>query len=156
MTCGGTQAFVVRRPLARTIRTSKPLTLPKRYRRLLALLGQINKAETESWGRQHAYAIQKWETAEWNGRISFDYLVQNVPCFTCAERRNITNADASLQGSRGHWMVSWKWCELYGMAFTDTSQSSGTELNTYGWYWTNVLDSPLYHHHSNTKWGNIF
>lgn len=52
---------------AGTIRTPKPLTLLKRYRRLRALLGQINTdAESESWGWQYTNTVRCGKTAERN------------------------------------------------------------------------------------------
>ncbi len=41
---------------------------------------------------------------------------------------------------------------MYGLR----SHQISTQLNTYGEFWTDVLDSVLHHHHQNTKWGNIF
>ncbi len=59
------------------------------------------------------------------------------------------------QGTRAHWMLwwGWKWCESYAMAF---SHQISTQLNTYGRFWSDMLDGALHHHHQNTKWGNIF
>lgn len=123
---------------ARTIRTSKPLTLLKRYRRLRALLGQIN-----TWGRQYAHTVKKCEAAErnrdgfhlticWRMSPSVPRLAVLTPFCVCVymhthtpENTRINEQETSwkrilIKGMRGNWMVWWKWCESYTLAYTAT------------------------------------
>ncbi len=60
------------------------------------------------------------------------------------------------QGTRGHWMVLMSVKMMWVMRYGLHSHHISTQLNTYGRFWTDVLDSALHHHHQNTKWGNIF
>ena len=54
-----------------------------------------------------------------------------------------------VQDKRDHWMVwwVWEWCRSYTVAFT----VKRSQLNFYGRFWTNMLDSPPHHHHPNTR-----
>ncbi len=71
---------------------------------------------------------------------------------------NIMITDASIQDKRARWMVclmriKMMWIKSCGFH----SHPISTQLNTYGRFWSDMLDSVLHHHHhQNNKWWNIF
>ncbi len=83
-------------------------------------------------------AFFKWSISILIGKVSF---------------RGTTPTSAGHEEAlTGLMSMRMMWIICYGIR----SHQIWTQLNTYGRFWSDVLDSALHRHHQNTKWGNIF